>query len=71
MFRERVFSDGDITQLANLCHNCRGCYYACQYTEPHEFAINIPRALAEVRTESWARYAWPVSFHGAFQRSGV
>ena len=71
MFAQRAFSDGDITQLANLCHNCRGCYYACQYTEPHEFAINIPRALAEVRTESWARYAWPVSFHGAFQKSGV
>ncbi|MCG7522824.1 4Fe-4S ferredoxin, partial [Ruegeria sp. Ofav3-42] len=32
---ERAFSDGDITQLANLCHNCRGCYYACQYTAPH------------------------------------
>ena len=29
MFRERMFTDGDITQLANLCHNCRGCYYAC------------------------------------------
>lgn len=27
----RAFSDGDITQLANLCHNCRGCHYACQY----------------------------------------
>jgi precorrin 3B synthase CobZ len=38
MTRQRAFSDGDITQLANLCHNCRGCYYACQYTEPHEFA---------------------------------
>ncbi len=71
MFRQRAFSDGDITQLANLCHNCRGCYYACQYTEPHEFAINIPRALAEVRTESWSRYAWPASFHGSFQKSGA
>ena len=30
--RERAFADGDVTQLANLCHNCRGCYYACQYT---------------------------------------
>ncbi len=42
--RERAFADGDITQLANLCHNCRGCYYACQYTEPHEFALNLPAA---------------------------
>lgn len=44
--RERAFSAGDITQLANLCHNCRGCHYACQYTEPHEFNINIPTVLA-------------------------
>ena len=28
--RQKEFSDGDITHLANLCHNCRGCYYACQ-----------------------------------------
>ena len=71
MFRERVFSDGDITQLASLCHNCRGCYYACQYTEPHEFALNIPAALAEVRAESWERYAWPGALGGLFHRSGV
>jgi citrate/tricarballylate utilization protein len=69
--RERAFADGDITQLANLCHNCRGCYYACQYTEPHEFALNLPAALAEVRADSWDRLAWPVSFAGLFQRSGV
>ncbi len=57
--RERSFTDTDITQLANLCHNCRGCYYACQYTEPHEFAINLPKALAEVRQESWESFASP------------
>ena len=28
--RQKAFADADITQLANLCHNCRGCYYACQ-----------------------------------------
>lgn len=69
--RERAFSDGDITQLANLCHNCRGCYYACQYTEPHEFALNLPSVLAEVQAESWDRLAWPTAFAGLFQRSGV
>ena len=68
---ERAFSDGDLTQLANLCHNCRGCYYACQYTEPHEFALNIPAALANVRAESWERYAWPGAVGGLFQKSGV
>lgn len=71
MFANRVFSDGDITQIANLCHNCRGCYYSCQYTEPHEFALNLPRALAEVRSESWERFAWPGGLADLFQRRGV
>jgi len=71
MFKERSFASGDITQLANLCHNCRGCYYACQYTEPHAFALNLPAALAEVRSESWERYAWPAAHAVLFHRSGV
>ena len=71
MFSQRVFSDGDITQLANLCHNCRGCYYACQYTEPHEFALNLPAALAGVRQESWKDFAWPRGFALLHDRAGV
>ncbi|MDJ0859766.1 MAG: tricarballylate utilization 4Fe-4S protein TcuB [Dinoroseobacter sp.] len=71
LHRERAFSDGDITQLANLCHNCRGCYYACQYTEPHEFALNLPKALAEVRHDSWKSHAWPQGFATLFDKSGV
>lgn len=69
--RQRLFAEGDLTQLANLCHNCRGCYYACQYTEPHEFALNIPKALAEVRSDSWERFAWPGGLARRFQESGV
>lgn len=69
--RQRSFADGDIVQLASLCHNCRGCYYACQYTEPHEFAINIPKALAEVQQESWQAYALPAGFAQMFHRSGL
>ncbi|MFN3661782.1 tricarballylate utilization 4Fe-4S protein TcuB [Yoonia sp.] len=68
--REKVFADGDITQLANLCHNCRGCYYACQYTAPHEFALNLPRALAATRTDSWERLAWPAGLARTFQSHG-
>ncbi|WP_417208941.1 tricarballylate utilization 4Fe-4S protein TcuB [Antarctobacter sp.] len=71
LHRERAFSDGDITQLANLCHNCRGCYYACQYTAPHEFDLNLPKALAEVRQDSWKSHAWPAGFGTLFDRSGV
>lgn len=69
--RERSFTDGDITQLANLCHNCRNCYYACQYTAPHEFALNIPEALAEVRADSWERLARPQGIARLFQTHGV
>ncbi len=68
---DRAFSDGDITHLANLCHNCRGCYYACQYTAPHQFDLNLPAALADVRQDSWSDYAWPRPFGRLFDRNGV
>jgi citrate/tricarballylate utilization protein len=71
MTLSRSFSDGDITQLANLCHNCRGCYYSCQYTEPHEFALNLPKALAEVRVESWEKFIHPHGVSRLFQTRGV
>jgi len=45
----REFSAGDLSYLANLCHGCRGCYYACQYAPPHEWGINVPQTLATVR----------------------
>lgn len=69
--RQTSFAQGDLTQLANLCHNCRGCYYACQYTPPHEFMLNLPAALAEVRQDSWDRFAWPQPVSRLFQRSGL
>jgi citrate/tricarballylate utilization protein len=67
----RDFAEGDLNYLANLCHSCRGCYYACQYAPPHEFGINVPRVLAEVRDESYAKYAWPAPLAGLFQRNGL
>lgn len=69
--RERSFADGDITQLANLCHNCRNCYDACQYVEPHEFALNIPQILGDVRADSWERLARPQGIARLFQARGV
>ncbi len=67
----REFSAGDLSYLANLCHGCRGCYYACQYAPPHEWGINVPRTLAEVRAESYAEYAWPKPLAKAFDRNGT
>ncbi|MBY6092319.1 tricarballylate utilization 4Fe-4S protein TcuB [Maritimibacter alkaliphilus] len=71
MHMQRAFSDGDITQLANLCHNCQNCHDACQYTAPHEFALNLPAVLAEVRQDSWEETAVPRALGQAFHRSGT
>jgi citrate/tricarballylate utilization protein len=53
------FGRVNLSYLANLCHNCGECLYACQYAPPHEFGINVPRTLAEVRAASYENYAWP------------
>jgi citrate/tricarballylate utilization protein len=71
MERHATFTAVDIRQLANLCHNCAECYYACQYAPPHEFAVNLPKTLAEVRLESYEHYAWPRAFAPAFRKNGL
>ncbi|MFZ7128120.1 MAG: tricarballylate utilization 4Fe-4S protein TcuB [Desulfobacterales bacterium] len=69
--RRRVFSESDLKYLANLCHNCRGCYYACQYAPPHPFAINVPRTLAELRQETYRDFSWPRAMNCFFQNNGL
>jgi citrate/tricarballylate utilization protein len=67
----REFQKGDVFYLSNLCHDCRACYYACMYTPPHEFAINIPKILAEARIETYERLSWPGFLGRAFKNRGV
>jgi citrate/tricarballylate utilization protein len=67
----RDFKQGDVFYLANLCHDCRACYYACMYTPPHEFAINIPQILAASRMETYRRWSWPEFLGRAFKNRGV
>ncbi len=57
--RRATFSVADLNYLANLCHNCGECFYACPYTPPHEFAVNVPMTLSEIRVASYRRYARP------------
>src|SRR6218665_3422621 len=59
MPRRPEFGKANIPFLANLCHDCGACLHACQYAPPHEFAINVPRAMARVRVQTYADYAWP------------
>jgi citrate/tricarballylate utilization protein len=67
----RTFTNADLAYLANLCHNCSGCYYSCQYAPPHEFALNLPQTFAQVRNESYVFYAWPKPLAILFERNGV
>ena len=67
----RDFKSGDVFYLAHLCHDCRACYYACMYTPPHEFAINIPRLLSETRIATYRRWSWPGPLARAFTNANV
>ena len=63
-----TFSPGDLTYLANLCHNCGECLYACQYAPPHEFGIDVPHTLSNLRVESYELFAWPTFAAIAFRQ---
>lgn len=65
----RSFDDHDVDYLANLCHNCGACYEACQYVPPHEFAVNIPQAMAELRENSYQRFVWPAPWANLFRHN--
>ena len=71
MTRRLEFSKADIHYLANLCHSCGACLHACQYAPPHEFAINVPQAMAQVRGQTYAEYAWPAALGRLYQHNGL
>ncbi len=71
MTRRLEFGKADIHYMANLCHNCGACLHACQYAPPHEFAINVPQAMAQVRGQTYADYAWPPALGRLYQRNGL
>ena len=71
MTRRLEFKTADVHYLANLCHNCGACLHACQYAPPHEFAVNVPQAMARVRLRTYAEYAWPASLGRLYQRNGL
>ncbi|MCO5105725.1 MAG: tricarballylate utilization 4Fe-4S protein TcuB [Burkholderiaceae bacterium] len=70
-FRRLEFGPRDVHYLANLCHQCGACLHACQYAPPHEFALNVPQAMARVRVKTWSEYAWPRALGSLYQRNGL
>ncbi|ALV61418.1 MULTISPECIES: tricarballylate utilization 4Fe-4S protein TcuB [Burkholderia] len=71
MTRRLEFAKADVNYLANLCHNCGACYHACQYAPPHEFAVNVPKAMAQVRLDTYVEYAWPAALGQLYRRNGL
>jgi len=71
MTRRIEFTPSAVNYLANLCHNCGACLHACQYAPPHEFGVNIPRVMAQVRKETYITYAWPKSFGALYKSNGI
>jgi citrate/tricarballylate utilization protein len=69
--RRLSFAEGDLAYLANLCHDCGACYYACQYAPPHEFQLNFPKIMAEIRGATYQKYAWPAALGALFERNGT
>lgn len=65
------FTDGDLNYLANLCHDCGECLYSCQYAPPHEFGVNVPRTLAQIRLRSYEEYSWPGALSKTFTRQSM
>ncbi|CBS87202.1 tricarballylate utilization 4Fe-4S protein TcuB [Azospirillum lipoferum] len=66
----RQVGTADMLFLANLCHNCRSCYHACQYAPPHAFAVNLPKSLSLVRQHSYRDHAWPPFLRGRLRYTG-
>lgn len=67
MATRREFATEDLVYMANLCFECRACYYACQFTPPHEYNLNIPQVFSELRAETYAEYTWPNLLSRIFQ----
>ena len=65
------FNSDTLDYLANLCHNCGACYHNYQYAPPHEFQLNVPAAMAELRQENYGIYAWPGFMGKLFANNGL
>jgi citrate/tricarballylate utilization protein len=55
------YTAADAAYIANVCHDCRACYQACMYTAPHEFAVDIPKLLADLRHKSYEERTVPAA----------
>jgi citrate/tricarballylate utilization protein len=61
------FTASDAAYIANVCHDCRACYQACMYVAPHEFAVDIPKLLTDIRLATYEERALPPAVRGVIR----
>ena len=59
MERRNFLEAKDIKYFSYLCHDCRDCFYACPYSEPHEYGLDIPKLNSDTRVEIHRNETWP------------
>jgi citrate/tricarballylate utilization protein len=52
--RRNEVGRNDVLYFSSLCHDCGQCFTVCPFTEPHEYDLNIPKALGSVRLDSYS-----------------
>ena len=57
--RRNEIGRNDVLYFSSLCHDCGQCFTVCPFTEPHEYALNIPKVLGSVRLDSYSANIWP------------
>lgn len=65
--RRHDIAESDVYYFSSLCHDCRECYVVCPFTEPHEYALNIPKILGTVRLETYEKNIKPDFMKGAIR----
>jgi citrate/tricarballylate utilization protein len=71
MTRRLDFKPADVHYLANLCHNCGACLHACQYAPPHEFAVNVPQAMARCAARPMPATPGRPALGALYRRNGL
>jgi citrate/tricarballylate utilization protein len=71
MTRRLSFEAADLHYMANLCHNCGACLHACQYAPPHEFQVNIPKVMSQLRAQTYQDFAWPQAMGTLYRHNGI
>ncbi|MEM7001161.1 MAG: tricarballylate utilization 4Fe-4S protein TcuB, partial [Pseudomonadota bacterium] len=68
--RQAVLREGALRLEDYWIRRGARAYFEIGYAPPHEFSINVPRAMSTLRQQSYAHLAWPRALGGLFRNHG-